>query len=121
MALIAGLEAMGLALFVQNPADRLETVTAVMVPSGIDSVKVRSRLLNEFNIEIAGGLGDFKATMWRVGLMGYSSQRGNVLLFLDVLERILLDMGAKLSIGAGIAAAASSFAHAEPVAIGHGK
>jgi alanine-glyoxylate transaminase/serine-glyoxylate transaminase/serine-pyruvate transaminase len=121
MALIAGLEAMGLALFVQNPADRLATVTAVMVPSGIDSVKVRSRLLNEFNIEIAGGLGDFKATMWRVGLMGYSSQRGNVLLFLDVLERILLDMGAKLSIGAGIAAAASSFAHAEPVAIGHGK
>jgi alanine-glyoxylate transaminase/serine-glyoxylate transaminase/serine-pyruvate transaminase len=121
MALIAGLEAMGLALFVQNPADRLPTVTAVMVPSGIDSVKVRSRLLNEFNIEIAGGLGDFKATMWRVGLMGYSSQRANVLLFLDVLERILLDMGAKLSVGAGIAAAVGSFAHAEPVAIGHGK
>jgi alanine-glyoxylate transaminase / serine-glyoxylate transaminase / serine-pyruvate transaminase len=121
MALIAGLEAMGLALFVQDPADRLSTVTAVMVPSGIDSVKVRGRLLNEFNIEIAGGLGDFKATMWRVGLMGYSSQRANVLLFLDVLERILLDMGAKLSVGAGIAAAANSFAHAEPVAIGHGK
>jgi alanine-glyoxylate transaminase/serine-glyoxylate transaminase/serine-pyruvate transaminase len=121
MALIAGLEAMGLALFVQNPADRLPTVTAVVVPSGIDSVKVRSRLLNDFNIEISGGLGDYKATMWRVGLMGYSSQRGNVLLFLDVLERILLDMGMKLPVGAGIAAAASSFAHAEPVAIGHGK
>ena len=121
MALIAGLEAMGLALFVQNPADRLATVTAVMVPTGIDSVKVRGRLLNEFNIEIAGGLGEFKATMWRVGLMGYSSQRGNVLLFLDVLERILLDMGMKLPVGAGIAAAAGSFAHAEPVAIGEGK
>ncbi len=121
MALIAGLEAMGLALFVQNPADRLPTVTAVTVPSGIDSVKVRARLLNEFNIEISGGLGDFKATMWRVGLMGYSSQRANVLLFLDVLERILLDMGMKLPVGAGIAAAAGSFAHAEPVAAGHGK
>ena len=54
---------------------------------------MRGRLLNEFNIEISGGLGDFKATMWRIGLMGYSSQRANVLLFLDVLERILLDHG----------------------------
>jgi len=121
MALIAGLEAMGLGLFVQNPADRLPTVTAVMVPSGIDSAKVRGRLLNEFNIEISGGLGDFKTTMWRVGLMGYSSQRANVLLFLDVLERVLLDQGMKLPVGAGIAAAAGSFAHSEPVAVGHGK
>jgi alanine-glyoxylate transaminase/serine-glyoxylate transaminase/serine-pyruvate transaminase len=59
--------------------------------------------------------------MWRIGLMGYSSQRANVLLFLGALERILLDQGMKLFPGAGIAAAASSFAHAEPVAVGHGK
>ena len=120
-ALIAGLEAMGIGLFVQNPADRLPTVTAVMIPSGIDGAKVKGRLLNDFNIEIAGGLGDYKTTMWRVGLMGYSSQRANVLLFLDALERILLDLGMKLPVGAGIAAAASSFTHAEPVAVGHGK
>jgi aspartate aminotransferase-like enzyme len=112
---------MGIGIFVQNPADRLPTVTAVTVPDGIDSAKVRGRLLNEFNIEIAGGLGDFKSTMWRIGLMGYSSQRQNVLLFLDVLERILLDMGMKLSVGAGIAAAAGVYAHAEPVLVSHGK
>jgi alanine-glyoxylate transaminase / serine-glyoxylate transaminase / serine-pyruvate transaminase len=120
-ALIAGLEAMGISLFVQNPADRLPTVTAIMIPAAIDGAKVRGRLLNDFNIEIAGGLGDYKTTMWRVGLMGYSSQRANVLLFLDALERILLDLGMKLPIGAGIAAAGSSFAHAEPVAVGHTK
>ena len=120
-ALIAGLEAMGIALFVQNPADRLPTVTAVNVPNGIDSAKVRGRLLNDFNIEISGGLGDFKTTMWRVGLMGYSSQRSNVLLFLGALDRILLDLGMKLPAGAGIAAAVNSFAHAEPVAVGQGK
>jgi alanine-glyoxylate transaminase/serine-glyoxylate transaminase/serine-pyruvate transaminase len=120
-ALIAGLEAMGIGLFVQNPEDRLPTVTAVMIPAGIDGAKVRGRLLNDFNIEIAGGLAEYKTTIWRVGLMGYSSQRANVLLFLDALERILLDMGMKLPVGAGIAAAASSFAHAEPVAVGHGK
>ena len=120
-ALIAGLEAMGLRLFVENPEDRLPTVTCVYIPSGIDGTRARARLLNEFNIEIAGGLGEIKTTTWRIGLMGYSSQRANVLLFLDALERVLLDEGMKLPVGAGIAAAAGSFAHAEPVPVGHGK
>jgi len=121
MALIAGLEAMGIRLFVESPEDRLPTVTAVYVPSGIDGVKARARLLNEFNIEISGGLGEIKTTTWRIGLLGYSSQRANVLLFLDALERVLVDQGMKLPIGAGIAAAAGSFAHAEPVTVGNGK
>jgi alanine-glyoxylate transaminase/serine-glyoxylate transaminase/serine-pyruvate transaminase len=120
-ALIAGLEAMGIRLFVENPEDRLPTVTAVYIPNGIDGAKTRARLLNDFNIEISGGLGEIKTTTWRIGLMGYSSQRANVLLFLDALERILLDQGMKLPVGAGIAAAAGSFAHAEPVTVGHGK
>jgi len=121
VALIAGLEAMGIRLFVENPEDRLPTVTAIWIPSGMDGAKVRSRLLNEFNIEIAGGLGEIKNTTLRIGLMGYSSQRANVLLFLDALERVLLDEGMKLPVGAGIAAAAGSFAHAEPVTVGQGK
>jgi alanine-glyoxylate transaminase/serine-glyoxylate transaminase/serine-pyruvate transaminase len=120
-ALLAGLEAMGVGLFVQDPADRLATVTAINVPAGVDGAKVRSRLLNEFNIEIAGGLGELKAKIWRVGLMGYSSQRGNVLLFLAALERILLDQGMKLPVGAGMAAAAGVFAGAEAVATGQGR
>jgi alanine-glyoxylate transaminase/serine-glyoxylate transaminase/serine-pyruvate transaminase len=115
-ALVAGLEAMGITLFVENPADRLPTVTAVNVPHGVDAVKVKNRLLEEFNIEISGGLGPVKTKIWRVGLMGYSSQRANVLLFLDALERILLEQGMKLPVGAGIAAAANVYVHAEPVA-----
>jgi len=120
MALIAGLEAMGISLFVQNPADAYD-LTAVNIPSGIDGPKVRGRLLNDFNIEISSGLGELKTKFWRVGLMGYSSQRGNVLLFLGALERILLDLGMKLPAGAGLAAAASSYANAEPVAVGQEK
>jgi alanine-glyoxylate transaminase/serine-glyoxylate transaminase/serine-pyruvate transaminase len=120
-ALIAGLEAMGLSLFVQNPADRLPTVTTVNIPGGIDGAQVRGRLLNDFNIEISGGLGELKTNTWRVGLMGYSCQRGNVLLFLAALERILLDLGMKLPPGAGLAAAASTYANAEPVPVGHEK
>jgi len=120
-ALLAGLEAMGVGLFVQNPADRLATVTAINIPDGVDGAKVRSRLLNEFSIEISGGLGELKAKIWRVGLMGYSSQRGNVLLFLAALERLLLDQGMKLPVGAGMAAAAGVFAGAEAVATGQGR
>jgi alanine-glyoxylate transaminase/serine-glyoxylate transaminase/serine-pyruvate transaminase len=109
LALIAGIEAMGLELLVKNPTERLPTVTAVMIPSGIDDVKVRNQLLDEFNIEIAGGLGPLKAKIWRVGLMGYSSQRANVLLFLGAFEKVLLDEGYRVGSGAGVGAAVQSY------------
>ncbi|MBZ5699097.1 MAG: alanine--glyoxylate aminotransferase family protein, partial [Acidobacteriia bacterium] len=111
----------GIGLFVRDPADRLPTVTAINIPDGVDGAKVSSRLLHEFSIEISGGLGELKGKIWRVGLMGYSSQRGNVLLFLGALEKILLDQGMKLPAGAGIAAAASTFVGAAPVATGQGR
>jgi alanine-glyoxylate transaminase/serine-glyoxylate transaminase/serine-pyruvate transaminase len=115
-ALIAGIEAMGLELFVKNPAHRLPTVTAVKVPQGIDDFKVRKQLLDEFNIEIAGGFGPVKGQIWRVGLMGYSSQKTNVLLFLAALEKVLLDQGFRTPSGAGVGAAVRSYADAGAVA-----
>src|SRR5207244_7529810 len=99
LALIAGIEAMGLDLLVKHAADRLPTVTAVMIPGGIDDGKVRNQLLDEFNIEIAGGFGAVKGKIWRVGLMGYCSQKPFVLLFLAALEKCLLDQGFKPSVG----------------------
>jgi alanine-glyoxylate transaminase / serine-glyoxylate transaminase / serine-pyruvate transaminase len=118
LALIAGLEAMGLELFAKNPADRLPTVTAVAVPNGVDDAKVRNQLLDEFNIEIAGGFGAIKGKIWRVGLMGYCSQRPFVLLFLGALEKTLLDQGLRVPSGAGVAGAVKSYvgAGAEAVA-----
>src|SRR3989441_3046850 len=77
-ALIAGLEAMGLDLLVKNPADRLPTVTAVMIPGGVGDGKVRKQLLDEFNIQNGGGFGARKGEIWRVGLIGYCSQKPNV-------------------------------------------
>src|SRR5229473_2751012 len=112
LALIAGIEAMGLELLVKKPADRLPTVTAVMIPDGIDDAKVRNQLLDEFNIEIAGGLGPLKAKIWRIGLMGHCSQKPYVLLFLAALGKTLLDQGFRLPSGAGVAAAVHSYAHA---------
>ena len=120
-ALIAGLEAMGLELFVATPADRLITVTGVRVPEGIEDLKVRRQLLDEYNIEIAGGFGPLKGKLWRIGLMGYSSQRRNVLLVLAALEKALLDQGFRLPAGAGVGAAVRSYAQAESVAVGNRK
>jgi alanine-glyoxylate transaminase/serine-glyoxylate transaminase/serine-pyruvate transaminase len=118
-ALIAGLEAMGIELFVANPADRLITVTGVKVPAGIEDKKVRQQLLDEFNIEIAGGFGPIKGKLWRVGLMGYSSQKDNVLLFLAALEKVLLDQGFGVPAGAGVGAAVRSYQHStQPVPVG---
>jgi alanine-glyoxylate transaminase/serine-glyoxylate transaminase/serine-pyruvate transaminase len=112
-ALIAGVEAMGLELLVKKPRERLVTVTPVMIPSGVDDVKYRSQLLDEFNIEIAGGIGPLKAKIWRLGLMGYCAQKANVLLLLAAMEKVLVDQGARVDAGAGVAAAIRSYVGVE--------
>jgi alanine-glyoxylate transaminase/serine-glyoxylate transaminase/serine-pyruvate transaminase len=118
-ALVAGLEALGLELFVRNAADRLITVTGVNIPAGIDDVRLRRQLLDEFKIEIAGGIGPVKGRIWRIGLMGQSSQQNNVLLLMAALEKTLLDQGFRVSLGAGVAAATRVYQHAsQPVAAG---
>jgi len=83
-----GLEALGLQMRV--PLDhRLPSLTTVCIPPEIDGAAVRRQLLESYNIEIAGGLGELRGRVWRVGLMGYSSRRENVLLLLSALERCL--------------------------------
>jgi alanine-glyoxylate transaminase/serine-glyoxylate transaminase/serine-pyruvate transaminase len=91
-ALMAGLLELGLKPFAQE-GYRLWQLNAVWIPEGIDDVAVRSRLLRDFNIEIGGGLGEYKGRIWRIGVMGYSAQRGNIRLLLSALEDILEDMG----------------------------
>jgi alanine-glyoxylate transaminase/serine-glyoxylate transaminase/serine-pyruvate transaminase len=80
-----GLQTLGLELHVARE-HRLPSLTTVRVPKGLDEVQVRSRLLKEYNIEIAGGLGELKGEVWRIGLMGYSSSRENVTLLLAALR-----------------------------------
>jgi alanine-glyoxylate transaminase/serine-glyoxylate transaminase/serine-pyruvate transaminase len=116
LGLMAGLEAMGLELFVQNPADRLPTVTSVYTPAGLDELRLRRQLLDQFGIEIAGGIGPLKGKIWRIGLMGYVSQAKHVLLFLAALEQVLLENGYSVSPGAGVAAAIRTYAQPEVAA-----
>jgi len=119
LALIAGLETLGLELFVAQAEDRLPTVTSVRVPEGIDEHRVRRQLLDEFGIEIAGGIGNLKGKIWRVCLMGYVSQAKHILLFLAALDKVLLEQGMRISPGAGVGAAIRTYAQAEAVVAPH--
>ncbi len=110
-ALMAGLEALEVELFA-DPAYRLPTVLAVVVPAGVNDARVRSSLLNEFGIEIAGGLGEYAGRMWRIGVMGYSATRDNMLLLLTALEDLLAREGGAPAAGAGVAAANAVYAEA---------
>ncbi len=84
----AGFEEMGLSLHV--PLEhRLPSLTTVRVPPGIDEAAIRKQLLQDYNIEIGGGLGELGGKVWRVGLMGFSSRRENVLLLLSALKELL--------------------------------
>jgi len=117
LALVAGVEAMGLEMFVENPQDRLVTVTAVKIPAGVDDVKFRNQLLDEFNIEIAGGIGATKGQIWRLGTMGYCSQKPFILQLLAAMDKALLDQGHRHSPGAGVAGAIKSYAQSETPAV----
>ncbi len=62
----AGLEKLGLS-FVVDEAYRLPQLNAVYIPDGVDDASVRSRLLNDYNLEIGAGLGALAGKAWRIG------------------------------------------------------
>ena len=108
-ALRAGLEAMGLS-YTADTAVQLPQLNAVRIPAGIDDMACRKRMLNDFGIEIGGGLGDFKGKAWRIGLMGYNSKPSSVLLVLSALEQVLRGAGGNVEPGVGVAAAERAYA-----------
>ena len=107
-ALWAGLEALGLELVVSQEEYRLDQITPVWIPDGVDDDEVRRLLLREHGIEIGRGLGQFAGKVWRIGLMGESSKAEYVLGLLSALERILPTQGFEVPYGAGVAAASKS-------------
>jgi alanine-glyoxylate transaminase/serine-glyoxylate transaminase/serine-pyruvate transaminase len=109
LALVAGLEALGLTLLPPAP-ERLWTLNAVRVPEGIDESVVRRRLLDDYSMEIGAGLGPLAGRIWRVGIMGAGSTLSNVLLFLTALERVLSSMGYRSAAATGGAVTAAESA-----------
>jgi alanine-glyoxylate transaminase/serine-glyoxylate transaminase/serine-pyruvate transaminase len=83
-----GLRELGFDLYV--PEDhRLTSLTTVRVPDHVDEAGVRIKLLEKYNIEIAGGLGALAGKVWRIGLMGYSSRKENIALFLKAIQDLM--------------------------------
>jgi alanine-glyoxylate transaminase/serine-glyoxylate transaminase/serine-pyruvate transaminase len=108
VALRAGIEAMGLS-FVVDEAERLPQLNSVSIPDGVDDAAVRGRLLNEYNLEIGAGLGPMAGKIWRIGLMGYASNRRNVLLCLGALDAVLSDMKAPIKAGVAVETAMRAY------------
>jgi alanine-glyoxylate transaminase/serine-glyoxylate transaminase/serine-pyruvate transaminase len=72
-----------------NSEIRLSTLTTVRIPDGVDGKAITKQLLNQYNIEIAGGLGELGGKVWRIGLMGYNSRPENVILLLNAFKKVL--------------------------------
>ena len=82
------LEAMGLR-YLADPEHLLPMLNAVASPDGVDESAVRKRLLDEYAIEIGGGLGVFKGKAWRIGLMGESATPRHVAALVAALKDLL--------------------------------
>ena len=111
-ALTAGLQAMGLSIF-GDLAHKMPVVTAINIPEGVDGKALRAMLLNEFGIEIATSFGPLDGKILRIGNMGYSSQKRNILILLGALEAVMLQFGVKIDVGQGVAAAMEVYRNAE--------
>ncbi len=86
--LVSGLEALGLEMLVE-PNARLPQLNTVCVPNGIDETKVRSLLLEQYNLEVGAGLGELAGKVWRIGLMGYGCSERNVDYCLAAFKSVL--------------------------------
>ena len=99
-AIKAGLAALGLA-YSAAEGHQLPQLNAVKIPAGVDDLAVRKQLLNDFGIEIGGGLGDFKGKVWRIGIMGYNSRPNCVLLVLAAAREVFAGARAQGAAGRG--------------------
>ena len=108
-AVVAGVRALGLELY-GDPASKMTMVTCVKVPPGVDADALRAFLLEQFGVEIASSFGPLKGKIWRIGTMGYSASRFNVLHGLGALEASLLHLGVKVTAGQAVQAALGIYA-----------
>jgi alanine-glyoxylate transaminase/serine-glyoxylate transaminase/serine-pyruvate transaminase len=110
-ALQAGVEALGLSMFAKEGA-RTPTLNTVAITDNIDDAGVRKQLLEDFNIEIGGGLGPVAGKAWRIGMMGHGARQENVVYLMSALEVIFKKMGYIDDVGNAVAAATRVYAGA---------
>ncbi len=102
----AGVEALGLELFAK--ATPSPALTAVVSPKGVDGEKIVKAYAQAHNITIAGGQGEMKGKVFRLGHMGYAAEF-DVIIALAALEQVLADLGQPVDFGASVRAAQKIF------------
>jgi (S)-ureidoglycine---glyoxylate transaminase len=107
-AVVAGMRAMGLEVF-GDDRFRMTNVTGVRIPAGINGERVRTRMRDDFEIEIGTAFGPLQGKIWRIGAMGYNATKHKVLITLGALDAVLRAEGVKLPSGAGVDAALEVF------------
>lgn len=103
-AMTAGVEAMGLRVY-GNRQHKMWNVTAPLVPEGLDAAAVRTRMREDFEIEIGTAFGPLANKVWRIGTMAENARRHHVLHTLMALETTLRREGLKVHAGAAADAA----------------
>ena len=83
-----GLQNLGIN-FLVDESSRLPQLNSIFIPKNTDDEKVRSSLINKYNIEIGAGLGILSGKIWRIGLMGHTSRKENIELCLAALKETL--------------------------------
>lgn len=111
-AIVAGVQAMGMEMY-GDLDTKVVTVNPILVPEGVDAGAVQSFLLKQFGVEIAGSFGPLVGKVWRIGNMGYSSRRENVLHVLGAFEAALIHHGVEVNKGAAVQAALDVYLEAQ--------
>ena len=102
----AGMQALGLTLYSKSPSNAMTTVEA---PAGVDSEKLVKHLFKQYGIKLVGGQDAAKGKIFRIAHLGYFDDF-DMLVVIGAVERGLHDLGAKIELGAGLAAAQRTFA-----------
>jgi len=103
-AMTAGLRAMGLKIFTKE-THRMTNVTGVYIPDSVNGEQVRTRMREDFEIEIGTAFGPLQGKIWRIGAMGYNAMKHKVLLTLGALEAVLRREGFAAPAGDAVDAA----------------
>jgi (S)-ureidoglycine---glyoxylate transaminase len=107
-AMVAGIEGMNLKVY-GDKKNKMPNVTGIYIPNGVNGDKVRTALLNDFNIEIGTSFGQLHGKIWRIGAMGYNARQDCVLTTLAALEIVLAAEGHRFTRGAGVDAAYQTY------------
>ena len=93
-----------LPLLCRNPAECSNTLTAVVMPQGIDSDDFVQHAYRRLELSLGVGLGEVKGKVFRIGHLG-SVNELDLLGGLAGVEMMLKDVGVPLALGSGLAAA----------------